>query len=119
MPERAPIIVKFASLEGGALALAPEGEIGYHEAPAFRVAIKDGYDRRPSRLIVDLAKVGYMGTPGVATLVEALQLSKKNGIPLVLCGMTDRVRGVFEIAQLHKVFRMTPDVAAALLLKAS
>jgi len=114
MPDRAPIIVTLTALEGGAVTLSPEGEIGYHEAPAFRNAIREAYDKRPKRLIVDLSKVGYMGTPGVATLVEALQISKKTGTPLVLCGMNDRVRGVFEIAQLHKVFKMTPDLAGAL-----
>lgn len=114
MADRVPITVTFTIMDGGALTLAPEGEIGYHEAPAFRTAIKSAYDKRPTRLIVDLSRVGYMGTPGVATLVEALQISKKIGVPLVLCGMSDRVRGVFEIAQLHKVFKMTPDVAGAL-----
>lgn len=114
MPEKVPIIVTLTSLEGGVVTLSPEGDIGYHEAPAFRNAIKEAYDKRPKRLIVDLSKVGYMGTPGVATLVEGLQISKKTGVPLVLCGMNDRVRGVFEIAQLHKVFKMTPDLAGAL-----
>jgi anti-anti-sigma factor len=55
-----------------------------------------------------------MATPGVATLVEALQGTKKQQIPLVLCGMSDRVRAIFEIARLHTVFTIVTSRSDAL-----
>lgn len=113
MAERPPIQVKTTALPSGSIVVAPEGDIGYHEAPTLRQAIKDAYERRPRRLLVDLAGVAYMATPGLATLVEALQISKKSGSVLVLCGLTERVRGVFEIARLQSVFKITADVASA------
>jgi len=113
MPERAPITVKTTARPDGAVVVAAEGEIGYHEAPAYRNAIKEAFDKKPSRVIADLSGVAYMATPGLATLVEALQISKKSSLPFVLCGLNDRVRAVFEIARLHTVFKIAPDVTAA------
>ncbi|MFZ4574137.1 MAG: STAS domain-containing protein [Phycisphaerales bacterium] len=113
MAERPPIKVT-VSRDGAAVVVYPEGDIGYHEAPTFRQSIRSGFDLRPSRVVVDLAGVPYMATPGLATLVEFLQGSKKSQIPLVLCGLNDRVRGIFEIARLHTVFKIVATRSDAL-----
>jgi anti-sigma B factor antagonist len=99
--------------EGGTAFVSPHGEIGYTEATAFRTYLKQAQDKRVPRLVVDLAGVAFMSTPGLATLVEALQTSKKTQTGLVLCGLQDRVRAVFEIARLHTVFKIVPDISAA------
>lgn len=93
--------------------LSPQGEIGYPEATDFRAWLKKAYEANPQTLVVDLAGVTYMSTPGVATLVEALQAAKRGKHRLILCGMNDRVRAIFEIARLHTVFEILPDVEAA------
>lgn len=105
MAERPPIKVTVVR-EGTAVVVLPEGDIGYHEAPTFRQHLRTSFDSKPSRVVVDLAGVPYMATPGLATLVEALQGSKKSQIPLVLCCLNDRVRAIFEIARLHTVFKI-------------
>ena len=114
MSERAPIQVSTRFPSKGIALVTAEGDIGYHEAPTLRNAIKEAYDAKPARVVVDLSGVAYMATPGLATLVEALQMSKRSQVVLVLCGLTDRVRAVFEIARLHTVFRIVPDAATAL-----
>jgi len=111
--ERLPIKVSVVR-SGAMIVVVPEGDIGYHEAPAFRGYLSGAFDQKPSRVVVDLISVPYMATPGLATLVEALQRSKKNSIPLVLCGMNDRVRAIFEIARLHTVFKIVEARAEAL-----
>lgn len=98
----------------GTFILSPKGEIGFEEAPSFRTHIKLAYDKKPRRLVADLSEVEYMSTPGLATLVEALQISRKTQTPLVLCGMNDKVRAIFEIARLHTVFKIVPDLDSAI-----
>lgn len=97
----------------GLVIVAPKGEIGFQEAPSFKTYFRQAFDMKPSKLIADLSGVSYMSTPGVATLVEALQISKKSGTPLVLCGLNERVRAIFEIARLQTVFKIVPDLDAA------
>ena len=101
-------------LHGAMLVVSPVGEVGYHEAPVLRSSLREAMDKKPSRLIANLTGVHYMATPGLATLIEALQISKKTQVPLVLCGLTDRVRAVFEIARLHTVFKIVTDIDTAL-----
>ena len=113
LADRGPLQVGVDEYEG-VVALSPIGEVGYHEAPALRTAIKEAFERKPSKLVVNLSGVSYMATPGVATLVEALQISKRTGVPLVLCNLTDRVRAIFEIARLQTVFKIVPDLHTAI-----
>ncbi len=93
--------------------LSPRGEIGYQEAPSLRTHLRQAFERKPGRVVADLSGVSYMSTPGLATLVEALQLSKRQSTPFYLCGLTDRVRAIFEIAKLQTVFTIVGDLAAA------
>ena len=95
--------------EGDNTIVTPYGEIGYPEANAFRNYLRKAQERR-GRVLVDLANVQFMSTPGLATLVEALQSSKRSGNKLVLAGLQDRVRAVFEIARLNTVFTIVTDI---------
>lgn len=112
MTDKAPIKVRIEN-RGNSTVVFADGDIGHHEVIALRSAIQEAYDRKPERLVVDLSGVGYMASPGLATLVEALQIAKKRRVELVLCGMIDRVRAVFEIARLHTVFRIVDTLDAA------
>lgn len=113
MSDRDSIKVRVEERDG-AVILAPSGEIGYQEAPSFRLHIKQAFDKKPKKLVTDLSGVEYMSTPGLATLVEALQIAKRTQTPLVLCGLNEKVRAIFEIARLHTVFKIAPDAAAAM-----
>lgn len=99
---------------GGATVVLPSGEIDLNASPVLRQELKKISAARPQRLIVNLAGVPYMDSSGVATLVEAMQMARKNSTRLVLCGMQDKVRSIFEIARLDTVFTIVADVDAAL-----
>ena len=50
--------------------------------------------------------MSYMDSSGLATLVEALQNSRKGAVPLSLCALSPRVRSILEIARLNTVFSL-------------
>jgi len=102
------------STRNGARILSPKGDVDLSRSPVLRSAIRDAYQEKPNRLVVDLAAVEYMDSSGVATLVEALQMSRQRGAELVLSGMKPRVRSIFEIARLDHVFTIVDDVAQAI-----
>ncbi len=112
MPEGQTLQVGFEA-QGAAVIVSPQGEIGYSEANVFRTWLRKAHDSKSPRIIVDLAKVDYMNTPGVATLVESLQISKRNKTRLILCGMNDKVFAIFKIARLDTVFEICPAVLDA------
>lgn len=98
----------------GAVIVRPAGDIDLSGSPTLRQEIKKAQGSAPKRLVIDLAAVPYMDSSGVATLVEAMQIARRGGTRLVLCGLQDKVRSIFEIARLDTVFTITPSVDAAL-----
>lgn len=103
-----------AETRDGATIVSPVGDVDLTASPVLRNELKKIHTTKPQRLVVDLEHVSYMDSSGVATLVEAMQIARKNGTKLVLCGMQARVRSIFEIARLDTVFTIVPDAAAAL-----
>lgn len=95
--------------------VALTGEIDLARSPELRLRLREEVDAGPKRLVVDLARVTYMDSSGVATLVEALQRSKARGCRLVLCALQPKVRSIFSISRLDTVFEIapTPDNAKA------
>jgi anti-sigma B factor antagonist len=98
----------------GATFIAPEGDVDLSRSPVLRNSLRQAQAAKPQRLIVDLGMVDYMDSSGVATLVEALQIARRNNTRMVLCGLKDRVRSIFEIARLDTVFTIAPSKDAAL-----
>jgi anti-sigma B factor antagonist len=94
--------------------LPVEGEIDLHLSP--RVArdlgalIKD----EPKKLVVDLSKVSYMDSSGLAVLIEGMRHVEAYGGKLYLVGLQENVRSIFRTSRLDQAFRIFPDVAAAL-----
>lgn len=107
------MLIKSETRDGG-IVLSPSGDIDLNASPILRIELRKLQGAKPIRLVIDLSGVPYMDSSGVATLVEAMQVARKSGGKLVLCGMQDRVRSIFEIARLDTVFTIVPDAATAM-----
>jgi len=92
-----------------------EGEIDLHEAPRIKEQISKGIAKKPAKLVVDLSKVTYIDSSGLAALIDGLQRAQAYGGKLVLAGIHNHVRTIFQISRLDKVFSIFPDRESALL----
>lgn len=86
--------------------ISPAGDIDMHESPKLRAVVLLEIKKKPKAVIVDLSQVGFIDSSGIATLVEALKESKNIGATLSLCGMSEKILDVFELARLDKVFKI-------------
>ena len=93
--------------------LTPHGEVDLSSSPELRESLLSVLRDKPAKLIVNLDKTPYMDSSGVATLVEAMQKAMRSQTKLVLCGMEEKVRSIFEIARLDAVFTIVDDTQAA------
>ncbi len=100
--------------EGKVQVVSPVGDVDMSSSPQLLDHLREVQRGRPSRLVVDLSGVEYMDSSGVATLVETLKAARKDQTDLLLCGLNERVRSIFEIARLDTVFGIVPDVQSAL-----
>jgi anti-sigma B factor antagonist len=98
----------------GAVVVSPEGDIDLSRSPTLRTSLKQAQAAKPMRLVVDLVNVDYMDSSGIATLVEALQNARRSGTGMLLCGLKERVRSIFEIARLETVFTIVETREEAL-----
>ena len=80
------------------------GEIDINTSPVFQQELLKLLHKRPQRIVINLSKVPYMDSSGVASLVKLLSRVRKGDLSLRLACLTDRVRGVFEITRLDTVF---------------
>jgi anti-sigma B factor antagonist len=99
---------------GDAVVLPPQGDVDLSRSPQMRQQLAAAAAARPRRVVVDLSKVPYMDSSGVATLVESLQRARRDGWSLVLCDLHPKVRSIFQIARLESVFTICDSVDAAL-----
>ncbi|MEE2682194.1 MAG: STAS domain-containing protein [Planctomycetota bacterium] len=93
--------------------VTPDGEIDLSRAPSFRSVIAEVFNNKPSKVAIDLHNVPYMDSSGVATLVEGMQLANRSEATLVLVGLQERVKSIFEIARLDTVFKIVDELSEA------
>lgn len=91
-----------------------EGEIDLHVSPNVAASLGMMIQKKPGQLIVDLSRVTYIDSSGLAALIEAMQNVQEYGGKFALAGLQETIRTIFEIARLDQVFRIYPDVEAAL-----
>lgn len=111
-----PFLAIKVSKQGDAVIVSPKGDIDLTASPQLKVELKRvaGTTPPPPCVIVDLSGVSYMDSSGLATLVEALQASRKVQFKLIICGLQPRVRAIFDIAKLAMVFTIVPTLDQAL-----
>ena len=80
------------------------GRITVENSGEMRRALRDALRAKPATVSVDLSDVSYIDTSGLATLVEAVRIARKQGMRLILVGMKDQPRYLFEIIHLDRFF---------------
>lgn len=93
-----------------------EGDLDFHASPELRRELARFADAQTLKILVDLKKVGYIDSSGLATFVELFQKMKRYGGKLVLFNLTPGVRSVFEIAKLDAIFQLAKTEQEALSL---
>ncbi len=104
MSESKNNLVKGVRKSGDATIIELIGDVDLHHSPALHAALVELANERPRRLVLDLTAVPFMDSSGVGTLVEVFRRVNKYEGKMVLCGLTTRVRSVFEITKLDRFF---------------
>ena len=90
-----------------------KGDVDLYSSPQVRKQILALANKKHANILVDFLEVTYMDSSGVATLVEALQLTNKNGGKLRLFNLDQPIKDVFELSRLDRVFEIYDDESKA------
>ncbi len=92
----------------------PQGEIDLHSSAAVREDLAPCLEQERKQVVLDLSKVSYVDSSGLAVFIETMQKIQGYGGKFILCGLTAGVAQIFKIARLDQVFTIAPDREAAL-----
>jgi anti-sigma B factor antagonist len=94
-----------------------QGEIDLHVSPEVAELLRTMIAKKPKQVVVDLTKVTYLDSSGLAVLIEGMQHVQEYGGQFAVAGVQESVKHIFEIARLDQVFQIFPDVDTALAAK--
>ena len=91
-----------------------KGEVDLYTSPAVRDTFSTLIKKRQKVIMVNFKDVSYIDSSGLATLVEAIQKMRPYGGQLGLCGLSQAIRGIFEISKLENIFAIFKDEEQAI-----
>ena len=91
-----------------------DGEINLNTSPELRKAFEGVVHQNIKKVVIDFGGVPYIDSSGLATLIELFQRLKKIDGKLRICDMSEKVKNVFEITKLHKLFDIYDSQEVAL-----
>ena len=88
----------------GKYTVALEGELDTACAQEFEEAMKPIHDLKEKEVTLDCAKLEYIASSGLRTLLSLLKNSKANGNKVILKNLNDEVLDVFKMTGFIDIF---------------
>ena len=111
--EQGPPLIRKAK-PGSHRILALEGEIDMSVSPRVAADLRALIRDKPEKVVIDLSKVSYIDSSGLAVLINGMQKVEAYHGKLYLVGMRETVQIIFETSRLDQAFRIRRNVAEAL-----
>ncbi len=89
--------------------------MGGPETSAIHEKVKDLVEDGVTKVVFDMAKVSWLNSTGLGTIMASSTTLSHAGGELKVAGLQDKARGLFSIAKLDSVFKIygSADRAAA------
>jgi anti-sigma B factor antagonist len=97
--------------ENGTVTLVLVGDVDTYTAPLLRGSIADQLEGQPRELVLDLSAVDFLGSAGLAALLETRQLTGDRNITLRLIATGRAVMRPLEVTGLIDLFSLTDTSA--------
>jgi anti-sigma B factor antagonist len=85
------------------------GRVAIDTSSLMRDRLADALRSRPDVITIDLSQVDYMDTSGLATLIEAMSLARRQNTELLLRGVREQPRYLLKVSDLDHVFPIEED----------
>jgi anti-sigma B factor antagonist len=107
-----PLAVERSRVDGCQL-LAVEGELDIATAPRLLTALNEAVAQLKLPLVVDLSKVDFMDSTGLALLINLHRRVRRLGQGFAIVCPTARIAQVFEVTDMTRTLRVCVDRASA------
>jgi anti-sigma B factor antagonist len=83
-----------------------DGEIDIVRSPEMKKIFDKLTGKKTSKIVIELSKVTYVDSSGLATLVGILKNMRSYGGKMRLAAMSPKIKSLFEITKLDKLFEI-------------
>jgi anti-sigma B factor antagonist len=101
-------------LEPGAVRFALRGELDLAHAYTFDEELRAVEQTRPACVVIDLRKLTFLDSCGLARLLAARRRARRLGHRLVLVRGSATIQRLFALAAVDEAFEMVTDLPVAL-----
>jgi anti-sigma B factor antagonist len=90
-----------------------DGDLDAGSAGEIQTKFLDAISKGGSSFLLDLERVNYLDSSGLAALVKLYKEIRTRGGTLALCAVQRDAMKIFQLTRLDKIFTIFPDAAAA------
>ncbi|MBF0216203.1 MAG: STAS domain-containing protein [Candidatus Omnitrophica bacterium] len=90
------------------------GVIDINTSPELKKKFEKVVKEKVPKVLINLERVEYVDSSGLATMVEILKKMRAYGGKLKLSNLSGKVKGLFEITKLDKLFDISDSESQAL-----
>lgn len=94
------------NLESDVLICKVDGEINIDTSPQLRKTFAEYISKNNKKIIIDFSGLTYIDSSGIATFIELFQRLKRIEGKFRICSMSTKVRSVFEVTKVLKLFEV-------------
>ena len=105
------VITLSTSSEDGVVTVTVVGEVDTFTAPVLRSTLDSQLEQQPSELVIDLSGVQFLGSAGLAVLVETQKSARSREVGLRLIATTRAVTRPLEVTGLIDLFTIADSTA--------
>jgi anti-sigma B factor antagonist len=88
------------------------GSVDAHSAPELNKKIQE-ISVKSKRIILDFTKLDYISTAGLGVLIATFNEVKKDKGNIILSGMSEKIKKVFDTMGFSKVFKIVNNIEQA------
>ena len=94
--------------------LTLQGRFDAHTVPAANDWLEEVTSKLPPQIVVNMVDVNFVDSAGLAALVRGMKRSRELGGNLVIFGLQQPVRIIFELTRLDKAIDIFDDEESAI-----
>lgn len=96
-------MTKWQMTSQGSVSCVVEGRLDVHQASQLRTGLAEARSQGATEIELDLSKVDFMDSAGLAAVVSGLKQARSAGGELYLVNPSSQVRRILELTLLDKV----------------
>ncbi len=101
--------------KNGLMICRVEGDIDISCSPELKKVFDKLISQKTPKIVIEMTKVTYVDSSGLATLVGILKNMRSYGGKMRLAGMSPKIKSLFEITKLDKLFEIMASEEEAMM----